>query len=233
MGLYDAARLFKFEVESSDNLRFIPLAVRFNLDRFGMRITLDSGRCFLTTIASCLPDFPSKKSEIEPNFDHAMEEMLRTHANVEPEKFAPDNPIRSGLTPTPFPRPSSVRAACRRELAEPVAMGETRPLPALRARQALAAHRRTEPRFHARHARIRAGRISASRTPPQESSTIKRFRLFKRRPKLAAALPIQSFADVADDAVLRRRSIASPPSPDGARKSPHLRPLSRMTLVAQ
>jgi hypothetical protein len=32
-------------------------------------------------------------TEIEPNFDHALFEMMRTHANIEPEWFTPeDNP---------------------------------------------------------------------------------------------------------------------------------------------
>ena len=42
------------------------------------------------------PDFMKVKvengvaTEIEPNFDHALFEMLRTHANVEPEWFEPE-----------------------------------------------------------------------------------------------------------------------------------------------
>jgi hypothetical protein len=92
MGLYDAARLFNFEVESSDNLRFIPLAVRFNLDRFGMRITLNQWQMLPHDDRVLLARFPVEdESEIEPNFDHAIEEMLRTHANVEPEKFTPES----------------------------------------------------------------------------------------------------------------------------------------------
>ena len=91
MGLYDAARLFKFEVESSENLRFIPLAVRFNLDRFGLRITLDQWQMLPYDDRVLLARFPVEADrEIEPNFDRAVDEMLRTHANVEPEKFAPD-----------------------------------------------------------------------------------------------------------------------------------------------
>jgi hypothetical protein len=44
MALYDAPRLFGFELESTENLSFIPLVVRFNLDRFGQRISLDEWR---------------------------------------------------------------------------------------------------------------------------------------------------------------------------------------------
>jgi hypothetical protein len=91
MGLYDAARLFEFEVESSENLRFIPLAVRFNLDRFGLRITLDQWQMLPHDDRVLLARFPVEAdSEIEPNFDRAIDEMLRTHASAEPEKFTPD-----------------------------------------------------------------------------------------------------------------------------------------------
>src|SRR6478735_214438 len=91
MGLYDAARLFGFEVESSDNLRFIPLAVRFNLDRFGMRITLDQWQQLPYDDRALLARFPVEDdAELEKNFDLALEEMLKTHANAAPEKIPRD-----------------------------------------------------------------------------------------------------------------------------------------------
>jgi hypothetical protein len=91
MGLYDAARLFEFEVESSENLRFIPLVVRFNLDRFGLRITLDQWQMLPYDDRVLLARFPVEADrEIEPNFDRALDEMMRTHANAGPEKFTPD-----------------------------------------------------------------------------------------------------------------------------------------------
>jgi hypothetical protein len=92
MGLYDAARLFKFEVESSDNLRFIPLSVRFNLDRFGLRITLDQWQMLPHEDRTLLARFPVEDdAQIEPNFDLAIEEMLRTHADARPEHIERDN----------------------------------------------------------------------------------------------------------------------------------------------
>ncbi|MFM0140273.1 nitrate reductase associated protein [Caballeronia grimmiae] len=91
MGLYDAARLFKFEIESSDNLRFIPLAVRFNLDRFGMRITLDQWQMLPYDDRVLLARFPIEdEAEVEKNFDLALEEMLKTHANAAPERIPRD-----------------------------------------------------------------------------------------------------------------------------------------------
>ncbi|MGA7815113.1 nitrate reductase associated protein, partial [Caballeronia sp.] len=91
MALYDAPRLFRFEIESSENLRFIPLAVRFNLDRFGRRITLDQWQQLPLDDRELLARFPVEIDvEIEPNFDAALAEMLHTHAHVEPEAFEPD-----------------------------------------------------------------------------------------------------------------------------------------------
>ncbi len=91
MGLYNAARLFGFEVESSDNLRFIPLAVRFNLDRFGMRISLDQWQMLPHDDRVLLARFPIEdEAEVEKNFDLVLEEMLKTHANAEPERVERD-----------------------------------------------------------------------------------------------------------------------------------------------
>ena len=91
MGLNEAPLLFQFEVASSENLAFIPMAVRFNLDRFGLRISLAQWQLLPYEDRRLLARFPvDDDTQIEPNFDHAMFEMLRTHANVEPEWFSPD-----------------------------------------------------------------------------------------------------------------------------------------------
>src|ERR1700753_4342416 len=91
MGLYDAARLFGFEVESSDNLRFIPLAVRFNLDRFGKRITLDQWQQLPYDDPPLLAPFPAEDdAELEKNCVLALEEMMKTHVNAAPEKIERD-----------------------------------------------------------------------------------------------------------------------------------------------
>ncbi|SAK96767.1 nitrate reductase associated protein [Caballeronia ptereochthonis] len=91
MGLYDAARLFGFEVESSDNLTFIPLAVRFNLDRFGMRITLDQWQQLPYDDRVLLARFPVEDdADLEKNFDLALEEMMKTHGNAAPGRIERD-----------------------------------------------------------------------------------------------------------------------------------------------
>ncbi|WP_027777854.1 nitrate reductase associated protein [Paraburkholderia caledonica] len=91
MGLNEAPLLFNFEVKSSENFTYIPMSVRFNLDRFGLRISLAQWQMLPLEDRKLLARFPVEDdAEIEPNFDHALFEMLRTHANVEPEWFTPD-----------------------------------------------------------------------------------------------------------------------------------------------
>lgn len=91
MGLNEAPLLFNFEVESSENLTYIPMSVRFNLDRFGLRISLAQWQILPHEDRKLLARFPVEEdASIEPNFDHALFEMLRTHANVEPEWFTPE-----------------------------------------------------------------------------------------------------------------------------------------------
>lgn len=91
MALTEAPLLFQFEVVSSEDLTFIPMCVRFNLDRFGLRISLAQWQLLPYEDRRLLARFPvDDDAEIEPNFDHALFEMLRTHANVEPEWFSPE-----------------------------------------------------------------------------------------------------------------------------------------------
>ncbi|HTI17922.1 MAG TPA: nitrate reductase associated protein [Trinickia sp.] len=91
MGLLEAPLLFDFEVVSSEDFKFIPMSVRFNLDRFGLRISLAQWLLLPYADRVLLARFPvDDDTAIEPNFDHALFEMMRTHAGVEPEWFAPD-----------------------------------------------------------------------------------------------------------------------------------------------
>lgn len=92
MALTEAPLLFRFEHDSSENLTFIPMCVRFNLDRFGLRISLAQWQLLPYEDRRLLACFPvDEDAEIEPNFDHALFEMMRTHANVEPEWFATED----------------------------------------------------------------------------------------------------------------------------------------------
>lgn len=91
MPLLDAPLLLDFEVKSSENLTFIPLGVRYNLDRFGMRISLAQWQALPHADRSLLARFPlDDDPQIERRFDQALIEMLRTHMNAEPDAFEPD-----------------------------------------------------------------------------------------------------------------------------------------------
>jgi hypothetical protein len=91
MALSEAPLLFNFEVSSSEDFTYIPMAVRFNLDRFGLRISLAQWQMLPQEDRKLLARFPVDEDiQIEPNFDHALFEMMRTHANVEPDWFTPE-----------------------------------------------------------------------------------------------------------------------------------------------
>ena len=150
-------RLFDFEVESSENLRFIPLSVRFNLDRFGLRISLDQWQMLplrRSRAARALSRRGRRARSSRTSITRSIE-MLRTHANVEPEKFTPDaDPVwaHADAVPRRVIRQSSlagVSAPSRRSL------GRARPFQALCARETLAQDRRGESRFPARDEGIR------------------------------------------------------------------------------
>ncbi|KND54931.1 NAD-dependent aldehyde dehydrogenase associated with FdhD [Candidatus Paraburkholderia kirkii] len=161
MGLYDAARLFGFEVESSDNLTFIPLAVRFNLDRFGMRITLDQWQQLHYDDRVLLARFPVEDdADLEKNFDLALEEMMKTHANAAPERIERDpDPVwaHADAVPETVIRQSSLCGVSAPSLSR---WGKARPLPAVCARETLAQHGQGQPRLPARDARVRLRRVT-------------------------------------------------------------------------
>lgn len=93
MGMLEEPFLFDFEVVSSEDFKFMPMSVRFNLDRFGLRISLAQWQMLPYVDRILLARFPVDDDDdkaIEPNFDHALFEMMRTHANAEPEWFTPD-----------------------------------------------------------------------------------------------------------------------------------------------
>jgi hypothetical protein len=103
MGLSDTPLLFNFEVESSEDFTYIPMIVRFNLDRFGLRISLEQWQLLPLEDRKLLARFPADEDAvIEPNFDHALFEMLRTHADVAPAWFQPDaHPAWRGIDAVP------------------------------------------------------------------------------------------------------------------------------------
>ena len=59
MGLSDAPLLFAFEHASSENFTYIPMIVRFNLDRFGLRISLEQWQLLPLEDRKLLARFPA------------------------------------------------------------------------------------------------------------------------------------------------------------------------------
>ncbi|PMS21189.1 hypothetical protein C0Z18_08375 [Trinickia dabaoshanensis] len=118
MGLHETPLLFDFELVSSEDLTYMPMSVRFNLDRFGLRISLAQWQLLPHADRTLLARFPvDEDAQIEPNFDHALFEMMRTHANIEPEWF----------TPEPDPVWRSTAAVPERLLAHSRAVGAIAP----------------------------------------------------------------------------------------------------------
>ncbi|WP_374622925.1 nitrate reductase associated protein [Pandoraea sp.] len=71
MHLYQRLPIFVFEIEACENLKFITMAIRFNLDRNGQHLSLADWQrlpqAARETLASCLPgddDFAARLDEI-------------------------------------------------------------------------------------------------------------------------------------------------------------------------
>jgi hypothetical protein len=91
MPLLDTPLLLDFEVSSCENFTYIPLAVRYNLDRFGVRISLTQWQTLPHADRELLARFPlDDDPQIERRFDQALAEMLRTHLSGESPIPAPD-----------------------------------------------------------------------------------------------------------------------------------------------
>jgi hypothetical protein len=97
--------LFDFEVASTEDLAYIPMAVRFNLDRAGLRISLAQWQALSqdtrVALASIVPDAADEADSdaFTLALDTAMQET-----GAEPEHFSPDpTPSWRQVGPTPEP----------------------------------------------------------------------------------------------------------------------------------
>ncbi|MEK6349555.1 MAG: nitrate reductase associated protein [Burkholderia sp.] len=110
MELSDAPLLFGFEIVSSEDFTYIPMIVRFHLDRCGLRISLDQwqrlplderkrlARFPVTTGAGpdIAPDRESPEAagearpEAETGFGAALARMLQAHGAEAAETFVPE-----------------------------------------------------------------------------------------------------------------------------------------------
>lgn len=71
MHLYQRLPIFVFEIEACENLKYITMAIRFNLDRNGLHLSLADWQRLpqeaRNTLASCVPgddDFAARLAEI-------------------------------------------------------------------------------------------------------------------------------------------------------------------------
>ncbi|MCM2491176.1 nitrate reductase associated protein [Burkholderia glumae] len=100
MELSHQPRLFDFEVESSEDFTFIPMIVRFHLDRCALRISLDQWQRLPLEDRRLLARFPvvdeahepdaARPDVARPDFARALADMLRAHAAGEAERIVPE-----------------------------------------------------------------------------------------------------------------------------------------------
>jgi hypothetical protein len=114
MELSSQPLLFGFEVESSEDFTFIPMIVRFHLDRCALRISLDQWQRLPLEDRRLLARFPvvieaQGQDAAQPDFASALAEMLSTHAAGEAERIEPEAAPAWGDTTTV---PAALAAQC-------------------------------------------------------------------------------------------------------------------------
>ncbi|XOC97025.1 nitrate reductase associated protein [Burkholderia sp. 22PA0106] len=112
MELSDAPLLFGFEIDSSEDFTFIPMIVRFHLDRCGLRISLDQWQRLPLDARKRLARFPvaagagpdmapdrenpepepesELKSELDMGFGEALAGLLHAQGVEAAETFEPE-----------------------------------------------------------------------------------------------------------------------------------------------
>jgi len=103
MNLNETPLLFQFETASSDNLKFMPMIVRFHLDQLGLRISFAQWQALSYDDRRLLARFPADgNAQTTADFGRALTTMLHTHAQAEAEPFAPEaSPAWQGVTAVP------------------------------------------------------------------------------------------------------------------------------------
>ncbi|MBN3724304.1 nitrate reductase associated protein [Burkholderia sp. Ac-20379] len=102
MELRDAPLLFGFEIHSSEDFTYIPMIVRFHLDRCGLRISLDQWQQLPLDDRKRLARFPAaagadpdmtpdrENPEIDAGFGEALARMLHAQGVDPAETFEPE-----------------------------------------------------------------------------------------------------------------------------------------------
>ncbi|AJP59966.1 hypothetical protein UC34_20010 [Pandoraea vervacti] len=82
MHLYQRLPIFVFEIEACENLKFITMAIRFNLDRNGLHLSLADWQRLpqeaRETLASCVPG--------DEDFAARLDEIARAHLGQDVER---------------------------------------------------------------------------------------------------------------------------------------------------
>ncbi len=89
-GLSDTPVMFGYEHASSQNLTFMPMIVRFHLDRIGARISLQQWQKLPLADRELLARFPAREDpELDKYFKQALLTMLGTHGDGALEPVEP------------------------------------------------------------------------------------------------------------------------------------------------
>jgi len=86
-------QLFTFEIASSENFAYIPLSVRFHLDRTGLRISLDQWQRLPLDVRIVLASYPVEAlpaaQTVPDAFAPALQEALLAHTGEQLESETP------------------------------------------------------------------------------------------------------------------------------------------------
>ncbi|VVE88644.1 nitrate reductase associated protein [Pandoraea bronchicola] len=101
MHLYQRLPIFVFEIEACENLTFITMAIRFNLDRNGLHLSLADWQRLpqeaRETLASCMPgdeDFAARLDEIAR---HHLGQAVGRSVDPAPSAWQDSNALPPGL----------------------------------------------------------------------------------------------------------------------------------------
>lgn len=90
MFLYEKLPLFVFEIEACENLKYVPMCVRFNLDFYGYTFSLAEWQALPLDAREMLAGFPAATDGKESGFVSELQRLVQQYLNKTPEKFTPD-----------------------------------------------------------------------------------------------------------------------------------------------
>ncbi|MGO4332896.1 nitrate reductase associated protein [Cupriavidus sp. 2TAF22] len=90
MFLYEKLPLFVFEIEACDNLKYVPMCLRFNLDFYGYTFSLLEWQALPVEAREALAGFPPATAGNAGDFASSLRDIMQKHLNKVPETFPPD-----------------------------------------------------------------------------------------------------------------------------------------------